>query len=67
MFTKTADTEKMDVLDDAGKVRRVFASLSKDTASELELLRVARTMGVVLPKLSEYTEAGPAGTLRLKR
>ena len=66
MFTKIAETEEATVLDDAGKVRRVFSRLDKEEATELELVRTARQMGVVLPRLKDHTELGQNGLLKVK-
>ena len=54
MFNKTADTEKVDVLDEAGCIRRVFARLGKDTASELEILRAAKELGITVSGLYKH-------------
>lgn len=67
MFNKTGATEQAIVLDDEGKVRRIYAHLGKDEASELEIARAARESGIALPKLSQFTEPGVDGRLRLKR
>lgn len=67
MFNKIAETEQATVLDDAGKVRRIFARLNKDEASELELARAARQTGIVLPRLKDHTEPTANGQLKLKR
>lgn len=63
-FQKTAETEQATVLDEDGKVRRVFARLNKDEASELEILRTARDMGVKLDNLHEHCTVTPTGLKR---
>ena len=66
MFSKIAESENAVVLDDAGKVRQVFARLGKDEATELEIARTARQMGVTLPRLKDHTELGQNGLLKVR-
>lgn len=69
MFQKIADSEAANVLDGGSKVRFAFDRLGRDEASELEILRTAKDAGLSLKglRLSDFTEVGPNGTLRLKR
>lgn len=63
-FIKTAETESSEVLDEQGRVNRVFDRLGKDEASELEILRTARDMGVRVGSLRDHCEVTPAGGLK---
>jgi hypothetical protein len=63
-FQKTAEAEQATVLDEDGKVRRVFARLNKDEASELEILRTAKDMGMKIENLRDHCTATPSGLKR---
>lgn len=68
MFHKTAETEGTAVLGEKDRVIRVFDRLGKDVATELEILRTAKDMGMSLKgvKLSEHCTVTGAN-LGLKR
>jgi hypothetical protein len=63
-FIKTAETETSTVLDEQGRVNRVFDRLGKDEASELEILRAARGLGVAVGSLRDHCDVTPAGGLK---
>jgi hypothetical protein len=63
-FIKTAETESATVLDEKGRVNRVFDRLGKDEASELEILRAARESGVKVANLREHCDVTPDGGLK---
>jgi hypothetical protein len=62
-FIKTAETETSAVLDEQGRVNRVFDRLGKNEASELEILRTARDMGVRVGNLADHCDVTIAGGL----
>lgn len=66
-FIKTAETERTEVLDEQGKVARVFGRLNKPEATELEILRTAKEMGVKVGNLRDHCDVSSTGTLGLKR
>jgi hypothetical protein len=63
-FIKTAETETSAVLDEQGRVNRVFDRLGKDEATELEILRAARALGVTVGTLREHCDVTPDGLKR---
>lgn len=64
MFTKIAETESTQVLTEQTKVARVFDALGKDEATELEILRTARDMGMSVSNLRSYCTVTPTGLKR---
>ena len=54
MFNKTAETEKVEVLDEKGRIARVFKRLNKTEATELEILRAAKEIGISVEGLHKY-------------
>lgn len=66
MFHKTADTESISVIDNI-RYNQVFSILGKKTASELEVLRVAKGLGLdVAGKLHTLYTINEDGTLSPK-
>jgi hypothetical protein len=63
-FIKTAETETSAVLDEQGRVNRVFDRLGKDEASELEILRTARDMGIKTGSLRDHCDVTSGGLKR---
>jgi AraC-like DNA-binding protein len=64
MFNKTADSESAVVLNEQTKLDRVFDRLGKDEASELEILRTARDMGMTVSNLRSNCTVTPTGLKR---
>jgi len=54
MFNKTAETEKVEVLDEKGRIARVFKRLNKSEATELEILRAAKEIGISVEGLHKH-------------
>ena len=67
MFNKIAETERAEVLSEQAKIAQVFAILGKDSATELEILRVANGAGLMLSNIRQYCTAKADGTLGLKK
>lgn len=67
MFNKTADTEGTEVLTEQRKLARVFDRLGKDEATELEVLRTAKEMGMPVSNLRDYCKVNANGTVGLKK
>lgn len=63
-FIKTAETEKTEVLDNQGVIGHVFDRLGKDEATELEIMRTARDMGVRVANLRSVCDVTPTGGLK---
>lgn len=67
MFTKIGETESVRVIEIQGVVSRLFAKIGKNEATELEVLRAAKELGVRLPgKLNELCLVNANGTLSPK-
>lgn len=67
MFTKIGETESSEVVAIQGVVTRLFEKIGKTTATELEVLRAARDLGVRLPgKMHDICTVNSDGTLSPK-
>jgi hypothetical protein len=68
MFTKRIAAEHAHIVDpEKGKIAQIFKKLGKSEATELELLRAAKDMGLQLTGLRTYCEIDANGLLRPKQ
>jgi hypothetical protein len=67
VFTKRVASESVTVIPDARELlRQVFRSLEVEAASEMDVRRMAKRLGVRLSDLSLLCETLPDGRLRLR-
>lgn len=67
MFEKRFASENATAINKGEQaVRTVFAAIGRDEASEIEIVRAARTLGVTLGRLGDVCESTGGGRYRLK-